>query len=159
MRQLKNSLTDDLFRQLAMVSTAVGHSLASEIRRRLERTFAQEGSDPRTDELLTAIRSFAVLVKCETGHAWHAHAGANEAFRRAIDLRLSRRKQSGSAAFGDGSLPSDRSVTANTQDPVMMGHLIEVFDLALRQAAIAKAQRRAGRTAKFHPPPRRRNDA
>ena len=48
MRQLKISLTDDLFRQLAMVSTAVGHSLASEIRRRLERTFAQEGSDPRT---------------------------------------------------------------------------------------------------------------
>jgi hypothetical protein len=65
MRQLKISLTDDLFRQLAMVSTAAGHSLASEIRRRLERTFAQEGSDPRTDELLTAIRSFAVLVKCE----------------------------------------------------------------------------------------------
>jgi hypothetical protein len=131
MRQLKIGLTDDLFRQLARVSTAAGHSLASEIRRRLERTFAQEGSDPRTDELLTAIRSFAVLVKCETGHAWHAHAGANEAFRRAIDLRLSRRKQSGSAAFGDGSLPSDRSVTANTQDPVMMGHLIEVFDLRL----------------------------
>ena len=131
MRQLKISLTDDLFRQLAMVSTAARHSLASEIRRRLERTFAQEGSDPRTDELLTAIRSFAILVKCETGHAWHAHAGANEAFRRAIDLRLSRLKPSGSAAFGDGSLPSDRSVTANTQDPVMMGHLIEVFDLRL----------------------------
>jgi hypothetical protein len=108
MRQLKVSLTDDLFRQLAMVSTAVGHSLASEIRRRLERTFAQEG-DPRTDELLIAIRSFAILVKSETGHAWHAHAGANEAFRRAIDLRLSRVKGSGSAAFGDGSLPSDRA--------------------------------------------------
>ena len=35
MRQLKISLTDDLFRQLAMVSTAARHSLASEIRRRL----------------------------------------------------------------------------------------------------------------------------
>ncbi len=56
MRQLKISLTDDLFRQLAMVSTAAGHSLASEIRRRLERTFAQEVSDPRTDELLNASK-------------------------------------------------------------------------------------------------------
>ena len=129
MRQLKISLTDDLFRHLEMVSTAAGHSLASEIRRRLERTFAQEGSDPQTDELLTAIQSFAVLVKCETGHAWHTHAGANEAFRRAIDLRLTRRKPSGSAAFNPGSLPSRRSITANTHDPVMMGHLIEVFDL------------------------------
>ena len=117
MRQLKISLTDDLFRQLAMVSTAAGHSLALEIRRRLERTFAQEGSDPRTDELLTAIRSFAVLVKCETGHAWHAHAGANEAFRRAIDLRLSRRKQSGSSMCGwrpRGGLFRSRDATGRT---------------------------------------------
>jgi len=30
MRQLKISLTDELFRQLAMVSTAAGHSLTSE---------------------------------------------------------------------------------------------------------------------------------
>ncbi len=131
MRQLKISLTDDLRRQLAKVSAAAGHSLALEIRRRLERTLEQDGSDPQTSELMAAIHSFAALVNRETGHAWHTHAGANEAFRRAIDLRVSRRKPSGSAAFEAGSLPARRSVTANTHDPVMMGHLIEVFDLRL----------------------------
>ena len=131
MRQLKISLTDDLRRQLAKVSAAAGHSLALEIRRRLQRTLEQDGSDPQTGELIAAIHSFAALVNRETGHAWHTHAGANEAFRRAIDLRVSRRKPSGSAAFEAGSLPARRSVTANTHDPVMMGHLIEVFDLRL----------------------------
>ena len=52
MRQLKISLTDDLRRQLAKVSAAAGHSLALEIRRRLQRTLEQDGSDPQTSELM-----------------------------------------------------------------------------------------------------------
>lgn len=51
MRQLKISLTDDLRRQLAKVSAAAGHSLALEIRRRLERTLEQDGSDRRPANL------------------------------------------------------------------------------------------------------------
>jgi hypothetical protein len=129
MKQLKISLTDDLRRHLEAVSAAAGHSLAEEIRRRLERTLVQDGSDPETAELLAAIATFANHVKRETGHAWHRHAGSHEALRRAIGGRLRRLKPEGSAVFRSGGLPDRRTVTVNTHDPVTMGHLIEMFDV------------------------------
>ena len=129
MKQLKISLTDDLRRHLEAVSAAAGHNLAEEIRRRLERTLVQDGSDSEMAELLAAIVTFASHVKRETGHAWHRHAGSHEALCRAIGERLRRLKPEGSAVFRSGGLPDRRTVTVNTHDPVMMGHLIEMFDL------------------------------
>ena len=56
MKQLKISLTDDLRRHLEAVSAAAGHSRAEEIRRRLERTLVQDGSDSEMAELLALKR-------------------------------------------------------------------------------------------------------
>ena len=51
---------------------------------------------------------------------------ANEAFRLAYrPTEPAAANRSGSAALEEGSLPARRSVTVNTYDPVMMGHLIE----------------------------------
>ena len=47
MKQLKISLADDLRRHLEAVSAAAGHSLAEEIRRRLERNLSKTGRTQR----------------------------------------------------------------------------------------------------------------
>jgi hypothetical protein len=141
MKQLKISLTNELRRHLETISAASGHSLAEEIRRRLERTLTQDRSDRQTRELLAAIDNFADLVKRETGHAWHSHPGSHAVLHRAIASRLDRCKPEGAGQFQANGLPEGRTITPNTHAPTTMGYLIDLFDLRSRHGAKRQAAR------------------
>src|SRR5438128_1680405 len=127
-RQMGVGLPDDLRAQLEAASAAGGHSVAEEIRRRLERTFEDEGIDPETRKLMAAIGSLTTLVRLQTGHAWHSHAAANRVLRHAITARLARLKPSGEAVFAPDELPSARLVAAGSDDPEAMGLGLEAVD-------------------------------
>ena len=88
------ALPDDLREQLQQAADAAGHSVAAEIRLRLEQSFRDDGIDPRTRLLMATINELAVLVKLQTSHHWFDHAAAGRVFRRMITARLARLKPS-----------------------------------------------------------------
>jgi hypothetical protein len=102
MKQLKVSLPDDLRAQLDAAAAGSGQSLAQEIRRRLERTLAEDAAkhaiDPKTQRLADAVIGLAADVQEHAGVSWHGNSRANEALAEAVLTYLSALKQPPSAA-------------------------------------------------------------
>jgi hypothetical protein len=128
MKQLKVSLPDDLRTRLEAVSAATGRSLGEEIRARIEQSFGWEGFDAPTLMLLMQIGRLAFLLPPQTGHPWHAHAGAHEVFRQAIGLLLARARPPGDPVLDPAALPPDRPV-ASTDLAAMAAGLEAVVSL------------------------------
>ena len=53
------ALPDDLREQLQRAADAAGHSVAAEIRQRVERTFSEDAIDPVMRELIAGILTTA----------------------------------------------------------------------------------------------------
>lgn len=104
--------------------------VSEEIRQRLERTFRNDGIDQPTRALMAAIDRFAVLVRLQTNHHWHAHAAAGRVFRRMITARLARLGIKGplsnEAVFQPGELPT--ALLVNSENPDEMGTALEAID-------------------------------
>jgi hypothetical protein len=128
-KQLKVNLPDALRGQLEVASEAAGHSVAEEIRQRLEQTF-KEGSDQHTRALMLAIDNLDFLVRIQTGKAWHQHAGAARVFRTAIIKRLVRLlPKSGTAEFRPDELPQGKRLV-ESDDPETMGVGLEAIEFS-----------------------------
>jgi hypothetical protein len=112
--------------RLEVAAKQNGHSLAEEVRRRLERTFDQDDLDAPTRKLIAAIESLTTLVRLQTNYDWHAHAGAHRVLRHAINARLARLKPEGEPTFNVEELPKARLVAAD--DPDTMGKGLEAID-------------------------------
>ena len=114
MRQVNVSLPDDLRAKLDAASSAAGHTLATEIRDRLERSFALVQPDVQTQGLMNLIGFLSLLTRQQTGRAWHEHAFAHELFRQAIALLLGRPgvKPEGQPVLDPAELPANRPVAA-----------------------------------------------
>lgn len=126
MKQLKVALPDDLRSKLENAAEASGRSLADEVRRRLEESFARDlAYDAATDECIRAVPDLAALVSVATGHKWHQHAAAHWAFRSAIKAWLQRRRPAGDRAFAPGDLPKARLVSSD--DPEAIGLALETL--------------------------------
>jgi hypothetical protein len=102
MKQLKVGLPDHLREELERAAAASGKSLADEVRGRLELSFESRGSDAETRALADAVDNLAILVKIQTGHAWHQHPAAHRALRYAVTARLARLKRNGEPVFERG---------------------------------------------------------
>jgi hypothetical protein len=113
-KQLKVALDDPLRQRLDAASAKAGHSLGTEIRYRLERSFASEQFDVATKLLMHHIGRLSVLTLQQTGRHWLGHAGAHAVFRRAIELLLNRRRPEGKAELDPAELPPDRPVAVTT---------------------------------------------
>jgi hypothetical protein len=121
MQRLKIALPDDLRARLDAASAKSGQSVASEIRHRIEASFAREAADRPTRDLIEGVARMAAEIERETGSTWHEHAGAFETLEWAIKFRLRELKPKGSTAFGErphATLPYD--------DPYQLGPIIEV---------------------------------
>jgi hypothetical protein len=127
-RQMGVALDPKLRARLEAASVTAGHSVASEIRRRLEQSFEAEGLDLPTRRLMAAIGELAVLVRLQTNHAWHSHPAANRVFRHALTARLARLKPSGEPVFAPNELPTVRLVAAGSDDPEAMGLALEAVE-------------------------------
>jgi hypothetical protein len=113
-RQMGVALPADLRQKLEAASEAADHSIAEEIRVRLERSF--EG-DQQTRIMADAVALIAAEVEKETGAVWHKHAGSWEMFAEALVTRLDLfKKPSGTTKFGDRP---HQSVPEN--DPKFLG--------------------------------------
>jgi hypothetical protein len=99
-RQMGVGLPADLRAQLEAASTAAGHSVAEEIRRRVERTFKEDGIDPVTRELRDDIVQLAELVRFDVAGDWHSDPVAHAAFRSAVLALIGERKPKGVQIFG-----------------------------------------------------------
>jgi hypothetical protein len=102
--------------------------VSEEIRRRVEQSFSWEGFDAPTRTLLMRIGRLVFLMPPETGHTWHAHAGAHEVFRQTMGLLLARAKPPGDPVLEPAALPPDRPV-ASTDLAAMAAGLEAVVSL------------------------------
>jgi hypothetical protein len=95
MQRLKIALPDELRARLDGASAKSGRSVAEEIRRRCEQSFAQETVDKPTQDVVEAMPEMAAAMELEMGSAWHKHAGAHYAFGQVILTRLERFRPKG----------------------------------------------------------------
>jgi len=82
-QQLKFLLSENLRLKLDRASQKSGHSLAEEIRNRLEDSFEFE-TDPRTFELIQDLVLLAHEVKVDIGDNWHANERSRAVFAATI---------------------------------------------------------------------------
>jgi hypothetical protein len=87
-KQMGVGLPAELRERLEVASAGASHSLAEEIRRRVERTFKEDAGDPVTRELIAGILNLAETIRLDLGAAWHTYPAIHEAFAAAIAQRL-----------------------------------------------------------------------
>jgi hypothetical protein len=98
-RKTHTAVTIDPRMLETLKASALG--VSEEIRRRVAVTLEADVYDEPTRHLATEIMRIAAEVECETGAAWHSHAGAWLAFRQAILARMKRLEPQGPTAFGE----------------------------------------------------------
>jgi hypothetical protein len=138
MRQLKISLPDSLRDQLNSSSAVAGHSLAEEIRQRLERSCAEGQVDAKTRALMEAVAEFARLVDFEVG-PWQGSVTAHQTIGELISLWLQRRQPP--RTFGDAepfASPSGLGLGAaglfGTRDPKILAEkLYRLYEFGRRE--------------------------
>jgi hypothetical protein len=128
-KQLGVALSKALRAELEHSALKHGHSLAEEIRQRLEKTYDHETADRPTRDLMDAVLNLAMLVRLQTGHDWHGHPAASRVLRYAIMARLARlRHAADDDVFRKEELPGIRLVAPESDDPETMGAELEALD-------------------------------
>jgi predicted DNA-binding protein len=84
MQRLKIALPDELRARLDAASDQSGESVAEEIRRRVEASFAREAVDEPTRELADDIVALAEDISRHKRFSWHSHEKARETLIEAI---------------------------------------------------------------------------
>jgi plasmid stability protein len=100
MQRLKIALPEELRAQLDAASAKSGRSVADEIRRRVEASFAQEVVDKPTRDFVDGIALVPAEIERESGSRWYEHARAWETFRLVILKRLAKNRPLEGTRFG-----------------------------------------------------------
>jgi hypothetical protein len=89
-RQLAVALPAEIRDRLQMAADTAGHSLAEEIRRRIERTLREDALGPDLRELLADVAWLAYEIDRQVGisSSWCALPKANDALAEALRARL-----------------------------------------------------------------------
>jgi hypothetical protein len=120
-KQMGVALGDALRAELEKSAAERGHSIAEEIRRRLDESYDYDAQDAPTRSLMDAIGRFAELVRLQTGRSWHEHPAANRVMRHAITSRLARLRPPGEDEFNPNELPRNRLVAADNTEAMGQG--------------------------------------
>jgi hypothetical protein len=137
-RQLPVSLSESQRTALEAASKKAGHSLAEEVRRRLDRTLYEDQFDAPTREFIEAVTDWSYSVARETGAPWHSHAGSHAVFRLTILKRLARLQPEGPTEFGDRP---GRMIMSD--DPDTIAGQIEYLDFCMWDTVRQESVRRA----------------
>jgi hypothetical protein len=92
--QMGVAFSPDVRTRLEAASAAGGHSLAEEIRRRVQRTFEQDdfaAAWPATDRLLNTTGTMTLLAGLTTGRRWNDDPATAYLLKLAIAAHLDRR--------------------------------------------------------------------
>jgi plasmid stability protein len=122
-KQMGVALDDELRAMLEASAAVKGHSLAAEIRQRLEQTFVDEGIDPKTRELFAKIVELDRLLWASQTNklSWYRHAGAHRVFRNAIVALLARLRPPGEAVFAPGDLAPHPLIASEDPETIGLG--------------------------------------
>jgi hypothetical protein len=156
-KQMGVALDDALRSRLETSAAAKDHSLAEEIRQRLEHDFKEEAIDPVTRELVTGIIRLAETILLDLGAAWHASPKLHEAFAAAVTERLAGYApppRVEEASWALGLLGAPRLLSHPEDSPQTIGRTHERHDQRshsyehLQAAQRAKMSRLARRASK-----------
>src|SRR5262249_5886160 len=86
-KQLAVALPLETRNYLTLAANHSGHSVAEEIRRRIDQTIRWQ-SDAPTLELLEGVVNLAAMLREDFGYEWHRSPIAHEAFVVAVNQRL-----------------------------------------------------------------------
>jgi hypothetical protein len=127
MKQIAIAIPDDLRARIEAAATTQDHSIAEEIRRRLERTFEAD-DDPRPDIRLLSSQITLMTIMAErlTGRRWDEHPAVTQALKIAIGLLLQRHGADDNATFKKEDWPTDR-LYGGAEDPKAMAAQLEWF--------------------------------
>jgi hypothetical protein len=121
MKQLKVSLPDELRARLDKAAAEAGHSVAEDIRQRLERTLADDAIkgaiDPKTRELTDDIVSLIDRIELDTGSSWHRKTKVHETLALAVQALLATLRPRPETGVGASDLLFDF-------DPQTLSHAI-----------------------------------
>jgi hypothetical protein len=99
-RQIPVALSAELRARLEAAAGAAGHSVAEEVRRRVDRTFIEDALDPPLRALVDDIVELAEWVRVDVAGNWHSDPGAHAVFRSGVLMLIDERKPKGPPIFG-----------------------------------------------------------
>jgi hypothetical protein len=105
-------LPPDLIENLKKDGQTSGHGLSTEIRERLRHTYLVQNRDPKTANLLDAIRLLAENIERHVRKKWHEHPYALAAFTAGVQDLLARH-----AVPGDNPNKRPDATLAGANDP------------------------------------------
>jgi hypothetical protein len=156
-RQIGVSLPDDVRDRLEEEARKASHSIAEEIRRRIERTFEQDLFDrPELQELSAKICLMAVLASMATGKSWHQDPATAYLLKLAIDALMVNRHDAIEIAEIPTTVKFRRDGLVASTDPAVIAVALETLvnfqlkdaegnlDRRGLQAALSAAQRERG---------------
>jgi len=110
-------LPRDLLERLKKDAETSDRGLSTEIRQRLQLTYAQEGlpDDPETNNLLADIKVLAQNLDRDLGTKWHRHPYVRAAFKSGVVEFLARYQPKGPEGRGD--LRPRSPATGEPDDP------------------------------------------
>jgi hypothetical protein len=113
-QQFTVALPPEVRSRLEAAAKAAGHSVAEEIRRRIDQTISREKIDPATLELLRGIENLAARLREDFGVEWFLDSRIHHAFSVAVAERLAAYKPASVepriAATGLGFVESPESL-------------------------------------------------
>jgi hypothetical protein len=142
-RQLPVALPPDLRAHLESLSAQAGHSLAEEIRRRIERTIREDAMDGATRELRDGVVNIAAALHRDYKAEWHASSRARQALSAAIAQRLE-----GYAYLAKKRPSADEELFAPRGSPEDIGRIRESDDRHLNSYPMLNSSPPAKRQAK-----------
>jgi hypothetical protein len=128
-KQLGVLLPPELRARLETAATEAGHSIAEEIRQRVERTFEKDDFDYRRPDIgLLSNRIVIMMMMAErlTGRRWNEHPAVTQALKLAIGSVLQHHGADDTATFKREDWPTDR-LGIGTEDPKVIAVSLETF--------------------------------
>lgn len=126
-KQLNVGLSDMTRNRLEIAAAEAGHSVAEEVRQRLEKSLHEDTMRVDVLQLEAEIRELVGLVEMQCGHRWNEHPATAEVLRLAIDARLARYGAGKGLTFSPGELPDVRLVAARSGEPDVMAVALEAI--------------------------------
>jgi hypothetical protein len=140
-RQIAIALPPTFRERLEQAASASEHSIAEEVRQRLEQSFGAERLDEATRDLLLTIQSVAKLVRSQTGYDWFAHPRAWEVFRHAINVHLDRLRPTEAVTEHPAALRPCPLVSSDNAEVIGAG--LEAINMLRRNSVLlAEASKR-----------------
>jgi hypothetical protein len=131
-QQVPIGLGPEMRTRLETAANAAGHSIAEEVRARIERSFVADDRSPALRTLLRDLVDVADLVRADTGGDWDKNAASHATFKAALLALLAHYEPEGPATFGAVRDIFGAKVLGEDDDPASVGRAIARFHLRNR---------------------------